>query len=61
MDKVTHETNTGPEWMTVAEYAERYRVSPQTVRNLCRQRKIPAVKVGRLFRIKNQKPPTTEP
>lgn len=47
--------------MTVAEYAERYRVSPQTVRNLCRQRKIPAVKVGRLFRIKNQKPPTTEP
>lgn len=44
--------------MTVSEYARRYRVSEQTVRNLCRTGKLPAVKVGRLFRIPNHK--TTE-
>jgi excisionase family DNA binding protein len=57
MDKSTQESQAGTEWLTVSEYARRYRVSEQTVRNLCRTGKLPAVKVGRLFRIPNK---TTE-
>lgn len=40
-----------PEWYTVQEVAARLRVAVQTVRNLIGRGDLPAIRVGRVYRI----------
>lgn len=42
----------GPQFLTVMEVAERMRVSKMTVYRLIRAGKIPAVRVGKSFRVR---------
>lgn len=44
------------EYLTVAQYAERYGKNPQDVRRLCASGKLPAKKVGTLWRIPDDPP-----
>ncbi len=39
------------EYLTCAQYSERYQKNPQEVRRMCAAGKIPAKKVGRVWRI----------
>lgn len=44
------------EYMTVAQYAERYGLSDQAVRRMCARRAISATKVGGVWRIADDPP-----
>lgn len=44
----------GPRFLTVLEVAERMRVSKMTVYRLIRAGKIPAVRVGKSFRVREE-------
>jgi len=44
----------GPRFLTALEVAERMRVSKMTVYRLVRAGKIPAVRIGRAFRIRDE-------
>ena len=39
-------------YLTVEETAERLAVAPKTIRKWCREEKLPCVKLGRLWRIR---------
>lgn len=44
------------EYLTCAQYAERYGVAVQSVRRMCERGDLPAAKVGRVWRIADSPP-----
>lgn len=52
---MTTKNNREEEFLTVEEAAQKLRVKPISVYRMCRRGELPAVKVGRSWRISNQK------
>lgn len=44
------------EYLTTAQYAERYGLNEQSVRRMCERQTLPAVKLGRVWRIADEPP-----
>ena len=49
--EIKHQTRIRPKVYTVAEFAQAFAISPRRVRDLIRKGEIPALRIGRSYRI----------